>query len=199
MLVAPLAERAPGSVTLGAIFPVGDRFEADLIVGCDGLRSRVRTGLFGEEQPRFTQIVALRGLVPMKDVPAECASSRPAFTSAMATSHITRCRRNGCSQFRGRRWLGGGRLGDRIEGEMDVRFAHFHPTLRAAMRRLAGLSPDNHARHIECFRLGAIAGLVAQPDVLKIGQRANAAREHLALPTDLAKDGSVDCGGVLQA
>jgi salicylate hydroxylase len=42
----------------------GERLEADLVVGADGIRSAVRESLFGPEQPRFTGNVAWRGLVP---------------------------------------------------------------------------------------------------------------------------------------
>jgi salicylate hydroxylase len=42
----------------------GERLQADLVVGADGLRSRVREALFGPEAPRFTGQVAWRGLIP---------------------------------------------------------------------------------------------------------------------------------------
>jgi salicylate hydroxylase len=38
--------------------------EADLVVGADGIHSRVRRLLFGPDDPRFTGCVAYRGLVP---------------------------------------------------------------------------------------------------------------------------------------
>jgi salicylate hydroxylase len=41
----------------------------DWIVGCDGIRSRVRVELFGEEAPRFTGFVAWRGLVEAEQLP----------------------------------------------------------------------------------------------------------------------------------
>jgi salicylate hydroxylase len=41
----------------------GESLTADLGVGADGIRSTVRTALFGPEQPRFTGNVAWRGLV----------------------------------------------------------------------------------------------------------------------------------------
>jgi len=47
-----------------AEFDNGARFQADLLVGADGIRSIVRQTLFGPEQPRFTGSVAYRGLVP---------------------------------------------------------------------------------------------------------------------------------------
>ena len=47
-----------------AEFENGTRFNADVLVGADGIRSIVRQTLFGPEQPRFTGSVAYRGLVP---------------------------------------------------------------------------------------------------------------------------------------
>jgi salicylate hydroxylase len=52
-------------------FTDGSTVDADLVVGCDGIRSRVRSSLFGEEAPRFTQIVAWRGLIPMERISPE--------------------------------------------------------------------------------------------------------------------------------
>jgi len=47
-----------------ARFENGATSEADLVVGADGIHSRVRHLLFGAEKPRFTGCTAWRGLVP---------------------------------------------------------------------------------------------------------------------------------------
>jgi salicylate hydroxylase len=52
-------------------FEGGLRRRADLLVGADGVRSRMRSILFGAEQVRFTGYVAWRGLVPIERVPLE--------------------------------------------------------------------------------------------------------------------------------
>ncbi|MFO1456770.1 MAG: FAD-dependent monooxygenase [Steroidobacteraceae bacterium] len=52
-------------------FAGGLRRRADLLIGADGVRSQVRSLLFGPEQVRFTGFVAWRGLVPMDRVPIE--------------------------------------------------------------------------------------------------------------------------------
>ena len=44
----------------------------DLMIGADGIHSRVRAALFGEESPRFTGVVSYRAVVPterVRDVP----------------------------------------------------------------------------------------------------------------------------------
>ncbi len=62
---------SPGTKTAVARFADGGEFEADVIVGADGIHSAVRASLFGPEQPRFTGCVCYRGLVPMQDVPGD--------------------------------------------------------------------------------------------------------------------------------
>jgi salicylate hydroxylase len=51
-----------------ARFESGRRITTDLLVGADGIHSTVRSGLFGEEEPRFTGCVAYRGLVPAERI-----------------------------------------------------------------------------------------------------------------------------------
>ncbi|GMW06328.1 MAG: salicylate hydroxylase [Nevskiales bacterium] len=80
-----LAETA-GSVT--ATFGNGRSETADVLVGCDGIRSAVRRALWGEEQVVFTGYIAWRGLVPMARldpavvVPDSASFAGPARTFA---------------------------------------------------------------------------------------------------------------------
>ncbi len=67
--MASLAQDAQG-VTL--TFEDGGSARHDLVVGADGIHSRVRAALFGEEKPRFTGVVSYRAVVPterVQDVP----------------------------------------------------------------------------------------------------------------------------------
>jgi salicylate hydroxylase len=51
-----------------ARFANGNRIEADILVGADGIHSTVRALLFGQEAPAFAGCVAYRGLVPAERV-----------------------------------------------------------------------------------------------------------------------------------
>ncbi|MFZ9625753.1 MAG: FAD-dependent monooxygenase [Burkholderiaceae bacterium] len=67
--IRTLAQNGTG-VTL--TFEDGDSARHDLVVGADGIHSRVRAALFGEESPRFTGVVSYRAGVPterVRDVP----------------------------------------------------------------------------------------------------------------------------------
>ena len=51
-----------------ARFDNGASVEADLVIGADGIHSKVRALTFGPEKPRFTGCVAWRGLVPAERI-----------------------------------------------------------------------------------------------------------------------------------
>ena len=64
-------------------FENGHSARADIVIGADGVRSRVREQLFGKDTPRFTGYMACRGLVPFADLPpgviepSSCLSTGP--------------------------------------------------------------------------------------------------------------------------
>lgn len=152
MLVRALEKRAPGSVRLNcplvsvepdaarpaAIFADGRRVEADLIVGCDGIRSRVRSSLFGEEQPRFTQIVAWRGLVPMEKL-TDAFKAEPVGIHIGAGCHVAHypVRQESLLNFLGFAvvdgWAEEGWMIPSTVEEMLDRFTRFHPAVTEAM------------------------------------------------------------------
>ena len=53
----------------------GQVIEGEALVGCDGLWSRVRTGLLGPEPPRLTGHLAYRGMIPADRLPRALASN----------------------------------------------------------------------------------------------------------------------------
>lgn len=69
-LVSYVDEEGSGKVVLS--FADGTEAEADVVVGCDGIHSRTRQILLGEDKPEayagFTHKVAYRGVVPIEGV-----------------------------------------------------------------------------------------------------------------------------------
>lgn len=56
--------RNEGSTAV-AHFTNGDEIEADVIIGADGIHSRVRESLFGPDAPRFTGKICYRSVIPI--------------------------------------------------------------------------------------------------------------------------------------
>jgi salicylate hydroxylase len=52
-----------------ARFQDGTEIEADVVIAADGIRSSVRQQLFGADEPRFTEMMCWRCMVPMEFVP----------------------------------------------------------------------------------------------------------------------------------
>ncbi len=52
-------------------FEDGRRAEGSLVVGADGVHSRLRAHMFGAAKPEFTGLMAWRGIVPLERLPAE--------------------------------------------------------------------------------------------------------------------------------
>jgi len=48
----------------------GKRYRADVVVGADGVHSQVRAALFGDDNPRYSGIIAWRGVIPAATLPA---------------------------------------------------------------------------------------------------------------------------------
>jgi 2-polyprenyl-6-methoxyphenol hydroxylase-like FAD-dependent oxidoreductase len=67
------ARETGGEVEL--VFRDGHRETADLVIGCDGLHSRIRASLHGPVAPRFTGNTAWRALVTAKNLPARFIST----------------------------------------------------------------------------------------------------------------------------
>ena len=83
LLADALERAAPGTVRLGCKavgidqsargvrvqFDDGTDARGDVLVGADGVHSRVRSAMFGEDRARFTGIIAWRGIAPMSALP----------------------------------------------------------------------------------------------------------------------------------
>jgi len=68
-----LAQRCTGVENHGdtavAKFTDGSEVEADVIIGADGIHSKVKDSLFGPDKPRFTGKICYRCLVPTDSIP----------------------------------------------------------------------------------------------------------------------------------
>jgi salicylate hydroxylase len=84
VLVDAVRKLAPEAIVLGArvagfeqgdprvtlVLEDGQRLAADLLVGADGVHSRIRQGLFGHDAPTFSGCLAWRGVIDAAKLPA---------------------------------------------------------------------------------------------------------------------------------
>jgi salicylate hydroxylase len=63
-----LTELIESDDSIELIWANGGRTKADIVIGCDGIRSQVRTAIWGPEEARFSGTVVYRGLLDAKSV-----------------------------------------------------------------------------------------------------------------------------------
>ncbi|WP_333806660.1 FAD-dependent monooxygenase [Phenylobacterium sp.] len=138
----------PGDGTPSLVLTSGERLEADVLVGADGLRSVVREALFGPAAPRFTGNVAWRGLIPADRL--EGADIRPVAALWMGPgAHFVHYYVRGGTlvnfvgvverdDWREESWSSHGEASD-----LRRDFAGWHPTVR----RIVEAAPED-----ACFR-----------------------------------------------
>jgi salicylate hydroxylase len=84
-----------GAARPHVLLDTGERLDADVVIGADGIHSAVRTALFGQEKPVFTGMVAYRAVVPRSrlDIPNLDAFTKwwgPDPASQIVTFPLTR-------------------------------------------------------------------------------------------------------------
>jgi len=116
----------------------GDVLNADLVVGADGIRSRLRTVFNAEEEPRFTGQVAWRGLIPAGNIPENLIPPDVTVWAGDARHLVTYYLRGGSllnvvavqeqEEWTEESWA--------LPGDPDAlraAFSHWHPTVRAML------------------------------------------------------------------
>jgi len=216
-LVAAVRSADPGCLHLGTTlvdfgqdadgvtvaFANGDTVRGDLLVGCDGIRSTVRSRLFGTEDPRFTGYVAWRGLVPMARLSASLVA--PDSAVWIGPGHFLtryRIRRGDLLNYiaiaRTSSWV---EEGWSVRSTVDALLAEFRDFEPSARSILMATPPD------QCFRWGifdrdplpawsrgrvTLLGDAAHPTTPFLGQGAAIAIEDgLVLARAVADAGSV--------
>lgn len=76
-------------------FGNGVEVQADAVLGADGVRSVVRTELFGADRPHFTGYMAYRGLVPYAALPAGVVEPTSCLSTGPGRSFTRYLLRNG--------------------------------------------------------------------------------------------------------
>ena len=89
VLAEAVMRLAPGAIHLGQrcsgyrqtptgaalVLDNGTEIEGDVLIGADGVHSRIRQAMFGDDKPFFTGCMAWRGLVPVEKLPVHMRRS----------------------------------------------------------------------------------------------------------------------------
>ena len=199
-------ETDPSGVTLK--FENGETARADILIGADGVRSKVRRQLVGADKPEFTGYVAWRALIPLDRLPAEYARPQSnvwigkgrnvTFYPLRGTSLLN------CAMFASdSEWTAEGwNLPARME-DIHAAFEGYHPNVQAVIDAIDPAQCFQWALYgrppIEKWINGRVAlmGDAAHPMLPFLGQGASMAFEDAAVLAN-AFSGLVTISGALQ-
>ncbi len=187
-------ERSGGRVVVTS--STGERVEADLLVGADGLHSPVRAQIIADGPPRYSGYTSWRGVTTAGSVPAP-----PLMTESWGAGERFGIVDIGFGEiywFAVANAAAGGRDGD-VHQELLARFAGWHEPIAAI---IAATSADRIVRTdisdrdpIERWHDGAVVllGDAAHPMTPNLGQGAGQAIEDaVVLDLCLAREGSIE-------
>jgi salicylate hydroxylase len=123
-----------------AVFANGARAEGDLVIGADGLKSRVRALLWGADEARFTGQVAYRFLVPVEAGAAYLSFGRSAVFQGPGRIFNRYTIRGGAlincvGIVRSAAWLDDGWSIAATRDEMLSEYQGWHPEVTGLIRR----------------------------------------------------------------
>lgn len=120
----------------------GERYEADIVIGADGLRSNVRKAILDDGEPICSAYVAYRGTIPIDEVSAQAGMDNVVVWTG-PDRHLVQypVRRgelyNQVAVFKSRRYVPGGEGDDwGLPDELDEMFASGTAHVRAGISQM---------------------------------------------------------------
>ena len=121
----------------------GQSYEADIVIGADGLRSNVRKAMFDDGDPVCSAYVAYRGTIPISDVAANAGMDNVVVWTGPDTHLVQYPVRRGelynqVAVFKSRRYTAGGAGDDwGLPDELDEMFAGYVDFVRSGIAQMA--------------------------------------------------------------
>jgi salicylate hydroxylase len=187
----------------------GESYEADIVIGADGLRSNVRRAILDDGEPVCSAYVAYRGTIPMDEVSAMAGLDNVVVWTG-PDRHLVQypVRRgelyNQVAVFKSRRYLAGGAGDDwGLPDELDEMFASGVDHVRR------GISQMGRQRRWPMFDRPPVRGWsrnrttllgdAAHPMLQYLAQGAAQALEDTAVLTAMLTENSADLATIFRA
>lgn len=144
-----LGKRCVGVANSGngavARFADGSEIEADIVVGCDGIRSKVRESLFGAAAPRQTGMECWRATVPVEKVTNRLIGTGESFSTDDSVNWLGPVGRVVCYP------ICGGRVFNVFCGHVSGRWAEESWTVPSSLDEVLDVYRGYHPTLIELF------------------------------------------------